>query len=136
MFEQAKWIWHNNSAETDSYGEFKTEISCEKGDAVSVRISSASNYALYINGVFADSGQYGDYPHYKVYDELDVSRYIVDGVNHIAIVGWYCGVFPSCVQKNYRVLFLKCCKTVKLQRFLPKTHCAVKAGATSAEEMN
>ena len=93
MFKKAKWIWHSNTAGTDNYGEFKTEISCTKGDSVSVRISAASNYAIYINGVFADSGQYGDYPHYKVYDEIDVSRYIVDGVNHIAIIGWYCGVF-------------------------------------------
>lgn len=97
MFEQAKWIWHELGTETDSYGEFKTEISCAKGDAVRVRISSASNYALYLNGLFVDSGQYGDYPHYKVYDDIDVSRYIMDGINHIAIVGWYCGV-PSFVR--------------------------------------
>lgn len=93
MFEQAKWIWYEKAAETDSYGAFKTELTCVKGDSVSVRISVASNYALYVNGFFADSGQYGDYPHYKIYDELDVSPYIVDGVNHIAIVVWYCGVF-------------------------------------------
>ena len=47
-----------------------------------------------MNGEFVESGQYADYPHYKVYDEIDLSKYVVGGNNYFAIIVWYYGV-PS-----------------------------------------
>ena len=61
------------------------------GGAVNVRVSADSNYALYINGELADSGQYADFPHYKIYDEFDVTRFMTAGVNHIAFTVWHYG---------------------------------------------
>lgn len=92
MFEQATWIWGREVAETDCYCEFLVSREFKKTDVVRLRISVDSNYAVYVNGDFADSGQYADFPHYKVYDELDLSKYITDGTNHIAIIAWYYGV--------------------------------------------
>ena len=91
-FKNAKWIWNKNADGVDSYSEFLVRAEFKKNDAVKLRISSDSNYAVYVNGVFADSGQYADMPHYKVYDEVDLSEYIVDGENHIAFIVWYYGV--------------------------------------------
>lgn len=92
MFEQAKWIWSKTAEGADSYSEFLASKEFKKGDTVKVRISADSNYAIYVNGIFADSGQYADMPHYKVYDEVDLSKYIIDGENHIAFVVWHYGV--------------------------------------------
>ena len=92
MFEQAKWIWNNKEQKSDQYVEFRTDFQCEENALVLLRISVASNYAVYVNGCFVNSGQYGDFPHYKVYDELDISQYIVNGTNKMAIIAWYCGV--------------------------------------------
>ena len=70
----AKWIFHPTLAEKDSYCDFYDSFSYAKGEGrVLVRISADSNYALYINGRLADSGQYADFPHYKIYDELDIT---------------------------------------------------------------
>lgn len=92
MFEQAKWIWSQNAEGTDCYTEFLVREDFEAKDTVNMRISVDSNYAVYVNGVFADSGQYGDYPHYKVFDSIDLSKHIIAGENHIAIVVWYYGI--------------------------------------------
>lgn len=92
MFEQAKWIWCRNLEGTDCYAEFLLSENFEEQDAVQLYISVDSNYAVYVNGVFVDSGQYADYPHYKVYDEIDLSDYMISGENHIAITVWYYGI--------------------------------------------
>lgn len=92
MFEQAKWIWNQQSRGTDCYTEFIMSKEFGVQDAVQLRLSVDSNYAVYVNGVFVNSGQYADYPHYKVYDTVDLSDYIISGENHIAIVVWYYGI--------------------------------------------
>ena len=92
MFEYAKWIWESNQIEEDTYVEFYAPLEMKGNENTKLRISSNSNYALYINGVFVDGGQYADFPHYKVYDELDVSEHIKAGINHIAILVWYYGM--------------------------------------------
>lgn len=91
MFEQAKWIWNRQTIGTDCYCEFVSTASLDGAKATKLRISADSNYALYINGRFIDSGQYADYPFYKVYDELDITKHIVSGENHIAVIVWYYG---------------------------------------------
>ena len=94
MFEKARWIWSSDADGTDSYAEFRTSCQFDRTDSVILRISVDSNYAFYLNGKFVDSGQYADFPHYKVYDEIDLSGFIVTGINHLAFVVWYYGV-PS-----------------------------------------
>lgn len=93
-FEKAKWIWCNDAEKEDCYSEFLVAKEFYKNDDVKLRVSSDSNYAVYVNGMFVDSGQYADMPHYKVYDELDLSDYMTRGINYIAFVVWYYGL-PS-----------------------------------------
>jgi len=96
-FENAKWIWiDENSADlyAEFYACFKTETA-----ALTVNISSDSDYTLFINGRYASSGQYGDFEHYKSYDTVDISPYLVPGENSIAILAWH---FGTDLQRHYK----------------------------------
>lgn len=90
-FKNANWIWCNSKAESDEYGEFVDIFSYEEGNVV-LRISADSNYATYINGELAAWGQYADFPHDKVYDEVDVTAFCKKGENCMATIVWYYGV--------------------------------------------
>ena len=88
--EKSKWIWIDEEQKWDTYGDFYSEFFPENNETY-IRISADSNYTLYVNGNFVYSGQYPDYPHYKVYDEIDISEYIVEGKNRLSIIVWYYG---------------------------------------------
>ena len=89
MFTQGKWIWHRDGQEKDLYVNFIKRFTAN-GKTV-LRIASDSNYTVYLNGRLAAFGQYADYPCSKVYDEIDVSEYTVDGENLLAVTVWYLG---------------------------------------------
>ena len=99
VFKNAKWIWNKNAVETDCYCEFRFDLDIEKAQNLKIRISCDSNYALYINGAFVESGQYADYPHYKVYDEFDITDSLKQGNNTFCVIVWYYGVpaFTYCI---------------------------------------
>ena len=91
MKANSKWIWPSKEVQADQYGEFYQSFDYI-GEKAELRISADSNYAVYVNGKLAASDQYPDYPHYKVYDVIDLTPFCVQGVNHLAIVVWYYGV--------------------------------------------
>ncbi len=86
----SRWIWIDKNKVDDFYGEFFTTFYCSQRSA-KIRISADSNYTLFLNGTFVNSGQYPDFPHYKVYDELDLSPYCIEGQNNLAVIVWYYG---------------------------------------------
>ncbi len=91
VFENAKKIWNSDIYGEDEYAEFLQNISfC--GERTVIRLSACGDYTLYVNGKFASSGQYGDFPHYKVYDEIDITEFLENGENTIAILVWYFGI--------------------------------------------
>lgn len=90
MEERALWIWPDVPVVLDQHCNFYTAFSYTEGPA-ELLISADSNYAVWVNGQLADSGQYPDFPHYKVFDRLDLSRLCVPGENHLAITVWYYG---------------------------------------------
>ena len=87
----SKWIWIDEEQSADSYGEFYKEFEYTQGEET-LCVSADSNYIVYINGQFVDSGQYPDFPHYKIYDTIDITNYCRQGVNRLAIVVWYYGI--------------------------------------------
>ena len=89
-----KWIWIDNSAKKDSYGEFIAEF--ESGKKPVLEISADSEYAVYLNDKYVYSGQYADFPWYKVYDEIDLSDFAVNGKNTLKILVWYVGNANFC----------------------------------------
>ncbi|MBP3646707.1 MAG: hypothetical protein J6K55_09815 [Clostridia bacterium] len=107
MDERSKWIWLCQGAHTDQYGEFYDSFLCKEG-TLSLRISADSNYAIWVNGTFVYAGQYPDFPHYKIYDEIDLSPYCCEGLNHLALQVWYYGegnmsYYPGYAALRYEV---------------------------------
>lgn len=89
-FDRARWIWIEESAGADEYGEFVARFDADEGQSV-CRVSCDGDYTLWINGAYVASNQYGDYEHYKIYDELDVTPYIKVGENELHLLVWHIG---------------------------------------------
>lgn len=89
-FDKAGWIWCNDHAEADEYGEFYSSFTYAEGKT-ELFVSADSNYAVHINGELCASMQYADYPYDKVYDKIDITRHLKKGENHLAITVWYYG---------------------------------------------
>jgi len=90
FFNGAKWIWTQKEGEKNSYGEFFSFFKYYGGN-LSISISADSDYALFLNGKFVCSNQYGDYKHYKIYDTVDLSGFAKVGENKLAVLVWYFG---------------------------------------------
>ncbi len=86
---QPKWIWNNQISIPDSYVDFKSDFICN--GKTEINISADSNYALFINDSFVYSGQYPDFPYYKIYDRIDITPYVKDGINTLKVTVWYYG---------------------------------------------
>ena len=84
VFEQSQWIWLKES-QINQYADFVCEFSAEEAENLALRISADTDYAVFINGVYIYSGQYPDYPHYKVYDTFQIGKYCKRGKNRLAI---------------------------------------------------
>ena len=96
VFDRAKWIWDvANTQNKDEYVEFFKRIPLTKKAKTVVRLSCDGDYTLFVNGQYVDSNQYGDFEHYKVYDELDVSAFIKEGDNDFAVLVWHFGFESS-----------------------------------------
>ena len=90
FFNTAQWIWHTGESGEDEYSEFADSF-VWNGGLATVNISARGDYTLFINGKYVSSNQYADFEYYKVYDEVDITDYLTEGVNTIAVIGWYFG---------------------------------------------
>lgn len=90
VFKNSKWIWLGRERVKDEYGEFFSFFSCAKNKTL-CRISCDGDYTLFINGKYAASNQYGDFEHYKIYDEIDITEFLNDGENSFAVLVWHVG---------------------------------------------
>ncbi len=86
----AKWIWLKDGQMVDSHADFFVPLSYS-GEKTVIKLSADSDYTLYVNGKFVSCNQYRDYPFYKIYDEIDITDYLVKGENALAIEVWYYG---------------------------------------------
>lgn len=89
--DRSKWIWTDAPEAVDSYAEFVSDFEYSGGSA-GIRISADSNYVIFINGVYVSSGQYPDFPYYKVYAETDIAKYCRIGKNTVSVTVWYYGI--------------------------------------------
>ena len=87
----ASWIWHGADYSPDEHAEFFIPFEYSGADRVVLAVSADNDYGVYINGKLIAFGQYPDYPHYKVYDLLDVTEYMRKGINSLAFEVWYLG---------------------------------------------
>lgn len=103
---KAKWIWKPGTSKPDEYVRFYDVFPAEH--SARIKISCDSNYELLVNGRRAGFGQYADFPHHKVYDEIDISPYLKEGKNVLEILVWYIGegsftYYPSTAGLYYKV---------------------------------
>ena len=90
LFEKSKWIWINEHAGNDEYGEFFDTFEYSGGNAV-CRISVDGDYTLWINGKYVDANQFGDFEHYKNYDTVDIKKHLTVGKNTVSVLVWHFG---------------------------------------------
>lgn len=67
---EGKWIWLSCEKQEDIYGEFVADFEMKSGAKYVLDISADSDYAVYIDDELLESGQYPDFPWYKVYDSI------------------------------------------------------------------
>ena len=102
-----KWIWLDlNGDNINTYCEFKNffilpinSYGPEQSRAV-MRICADSQYVLFVNGRYAASGQYADYPFAKVYDEINITEYIINGENRLDFLIYHQGVSTAVYRRG------------------------------------
>ncbi len=92
VFKTAEWIFADfKGVVNDRYFVYKDKFTAKSEVETKAYISAHSKYALYINGVFVDCGQYADYEEYQVYDIIDITDFLQDGENELLIQQYVCG---------------------------------------------
>jgi alpha-L-rhamnosidase len=83
------WIWQNSNAQKNEYVQFIKDFQVDElKNIFEFKISSDTAYALWINEEFIDCGQLSDCESYKIYDVLDVTKFIKKGLNRLCILGY------------------------------------------------
>lgn len=102
LSQVSKWIWAKDCPyDVNCYAEFAGRFTVHDTSAeTNVRISADSQYAMWINGQFSDMGQYADYPEYKIFDTIDITKLINAGENEIRIIAYYQGTDSSTYRKG------------------------------------
>ncbi len=86
LADGAKWIWLKEGNGLNQYAEFIKTFTAKKGQKAFISLSGPTQNVVYVNGKFVHNGQYGDYHFYKVYDKIDISNYLIDGQNVLAVL--------------------------------------------------
>lgn len=89
QFEQAKWIWTDDTKTVNQYVDFQKKFILSGADDVKLYISADSDMSVCINKIQLDIHQYPDYTNYKVYESADITEYVHPGENLLEITG-YC----------------------------------------------
>lgn len=83
-------IWQSNINAKDVYVDFLGDFSVSGNSKVFLRISCDSAYTVWVNGELAAFGACADYPQYRNFDKVDISKYCQEK-NHIKITVWHYG---------------------------------------------
>lgn len=90
MLNKSKWIWQKTEYQKNVFCDFSEKFNFD-GKKATIKISVDTTYVVYVNRKFAALGQYPDYPHYKIYDEIDITEHCIKGENIISISVWGLG---------------------------------------------
>lgn len=89
---KAKEIWVAQAAGADTYADF---VDCFPWDGVSpveLRIRADSALTVWCGGEAVPCSAYPDYPHYRVAECVDITRFCRRGENRLAVSVWYFGL--------------------------------------------
>lgn len=92
VFQSSKWIWDTSNYQIDDYAEFVSSFNAKENSPVFMRIASDSIYAVYLNNKLVVFAQCADFPNYKFYDEIDISKYIKKDNNELKIQVYHSGI--------------------------------------------
>ena len=91
---KSKWIWCKNAPKEDDYAEFVSQFKAKEGEKVVLKISCDSVYNVYLNGSLVAYYGCSDFPWYKMFDEIDITRFC-KRENDLRIVVWHFGTDSS-----------------------------------------
>lgn len=95
MNTNTKWIWKNGESSENTWMNFVKAVTLECAPEKAVaQIAVDSKYWLYINGnlaVFEGGVKRGPSRNSTYYDEVDITKYLKEGENTIAVLVWYFG---------------------------------------------
>lgn len=93
VFQNAQWIMADTQDPTKEHQFYLYRDTFSVVDAknITLHISAFSQYAVWINGVFANAGVFEDYDFHPVYDSLDITSLCHAGENELLIGQYVCG---------------------------------------------
>lgn len=92
IFQFSKWIWPKSDYQVDDYAEFISSFTIKENHSTFLRIASDSIYAFYLNNELVAFAQCADFPNYKFYDEIDITKYIKKDNNELKIQVYHSGI--------------------------------------------
>jgi len=87
---KTKWIWKIGGAYNDEYAEFIADFNLTDLKEVYLKISFDGTFCAYLNGEVVGFSKCSDFPHYKYYDLIDLSKYCKNK-NTLKICVWHNG---------------------------------------------
>lgn len=95
MNSNTKWIWKNGANDENTWMNLVKDFDLTNvPQNATAKIAVDSKYWLYINGtqvVFEGGQKRGSSTHSTYYDEIDITEYLKQGKNTIAVLVWYFG---------------------------------------------
>lgn len=91
VFTKAIPIWKKGAVCPDDYAEFRLSFAGRYDEAF-ILIAAGTDYTARLNGALISFGQYQDYPEHRVFDEINIGKYLGDGNNLIEITVWHHGI--------------------------------------------
>lgn len=85
-----KRIWMNSNFKSDSYADFAATFDLASKERVILQIACDSAYALWLNDNLVAFSSCGDYPWYKLYDQVNITEKCAQH-NDVRIQVWYIG---------------------------------------------
>ena len=93
-FKDAVWIMADTDGDaspTHRYYLYTASFDITADAPVTLYISAFSQYAVFVNGTFADAGVFEDYDFHPVYDTIDLTPLCKPGRNTLTVGHYVCG---------------------------------------------
>ncbi len=90
MICRKRTIWVDGEIQEDSYAEFIGDFQSEQEGKVFLRIAADGHFVVYLNEEMVHFGAAADYPWYKMYHQVEITKYC-KGDNRLRILVWYPG---------------------------------------------
>ncbi len=90
IFKNAKYIWCEERTDIpNSYVNCYETITVSPDKNYKLYITAHTDYAFYVENTLVTFGQYADYPdQVKIYDEIDITKFLSSGENKLTITGY------------------------------------------------